>query len=70
MIISFAYTDKEIMEWSLSITRLKPKVTIEVMRKITDMFLNGDLEFDRNKGLLNYTAIVYRHLGIFESSKH
>lgn len=70
MIISFAYTDQELMEWSLSITRLKPKATVAVMRKITDMFLNGDLEFDRNKGILNYTAIVYRHMGIFESNKY
>ena len=66
MLVPFPYTDSEIMQWSLAITRVKPKTTVEVIRKMTDQFLSGSVKFDKNKGLLNYTERVYEYLGIFE----
>lgn len=63
MLLSFKITDMEFMEWVLTIIRLKPNVTLEVIRKITDNFLTGVSDFDKEQGILNYTKKIDRYLG-------
>lgn len=61
--MSFKYTDEEIASWVLTIFRLFDYADIGVIIKITDNFLTGIEDFDKNIGILNYTLRIPRYSG-------
>lgn len=63
MIVSFPYTDEDLAQWTQTIFRLYPNVTIDVIARLTDNFLKGEETFVRDIGILNYTTKINSYLG-------
>lgn len=49
----------------MAMYRLYPEVTPELIAKITDKFISGDFEFNRNIGIVNYMMKIRSYLGKF-----
>lgn len=64
-IVPFKITDDEIAGWVMAMYRLYPEVTPELIAKITDKFISGDFEFNRNIGIVNYMMKIRSYLGKF-----
>lgn len=63
MIVSFKYSEEEVLKWVSTIYRLFPDVTIEAISKITDNFLSGVEVFDPSIGIVNYTSKINSYMG-------
>lgn len=63
MIVSYKFVDKELERWAETIVRLFPYVTAEVVAQITDNFLTGVEEFEKDAGILNYTYKIPKYSG-------
>ena len=64
MIVSFSYTDNDFAGWVNTIYRLFPKITPEIIGKMTDNFLLGRHEFRRDEGIVNYTRLVSSYMNV------
>lgn len=67
MIISYKYSDDDLANWVLTIYRLFPGITPEVIGRITDNFLKGIEYFDKDEGILNYTKLIQNYMGKFDN---
>lgn len=63
MILDFQISDEDLAKWTDTIYRLFPNSNSDVIGKITDNFLTGEEDFEKEKGILNYTLLIPRYLG-------
>lgn len=63
MMVTYKYTDEELAKWVQTIFRLFDYVKVETLVTITDNFLTGEEDFDKNIGILNYTIRIARYSG-------
>jgi len=66
MFVDYKYTDEEFAQWVLKLYDLFPQCTPEVVRKITNAFLKGNISFDKSIGIVNYTTQIENFSGIYQ----
>lgn len=63
MIVSFPISDSDFDKWSRTIIRLFPYADPKIIAIITDNFLKGEEDFEKDSGILNYTMRIPKYSG-------
>lgn len=53
MVVSYPISDTQIEDWTTTIYRLRPNVTLEQLQLVMDKFLDGRTKWDHREGLPN-----------------
>jgi len=53
MVVAFPLSETQIETWSKHILRLCPEATVERISEVVDMYLTGQWDFDKDKGIAN-----------------
>lgn len=63
LMVSFPFSEADLDRWSKTIVRLFPDVDVKVIIDITDNFLTGKEDFEKDAAILNYTYRIPQYSG-------